>query len=91
MSNSDTVTKARQVWEGSVLNKALSRSPERKERFRVERRLELSRQGVEKIRRMAGDEIPAAFAETPTGSLEPIQAEELLPFDPDEEDREGLE
>lgn len=64
---------------------------ERKERFRVERRLELSRQGVEKIRRMAGDEIPAAFAETPTGSLEPIQAEELLPFDPDEEDREGLE
>ena len=43
MSNSDTVTKARQVWEGSVLNKALSRSPERKERFQTTSDIEIKR------------------------------------------------
>ncbi len=43
MSNSNTVTTARQAWEDSVLKKALSRSPERKERFETTSGIEVKR------------------------------------------------
>ena len=43
MSNSNTVTTARQAWEDSILGKALSRSPERKERFETTSGIEIKR------------------------------------------------
>ena len=43
MSNSNTVTTARQAWEDSILGKALSRSPERKERFETTSGIEVKR------------------------------------------------
>ncbi len=43
MSNSDSVAKAQQEWEDSVLKKALSRSPERKERFHTTSDIEIKR------------------------------------------------
>jgi methylmalonyl-CoA mutase N-terminal domain/subunit len=43
MSNSDSVAKAQQEWEDSVLKKALSRSPERKERFQTTSDIEIKR------------------------------------------------
>ena len=43
MSNTKTVTTARQSWEDSVLKKALSRSAERKERFETTSGIEIKR------------------------------------------------
>lgn len=43
MSNSDSVAKAQQEWEDSVLKKALSRSPERRERFHTTSDIEIKR------------------------------------------------
>ena len=43
MSNSDNVAKAQQQWEDSVLKKALSRSPERRERFHTTSDIEIKR------------------------------------------------
>ena len=43
MSNSDSVAKAQQQWEDSVLKKALSRSPERRERFQTTSDIEIKR------------------------------------------------
>ncbi len=43
MSNAKTVTTARNAWEDSVLKKALSRSPERKERFETTSGIEIKR------------------------------------------------
>ena len=43
MRNPNTVTTARQTWEDSVLKKALSRSPERKERFETTSGIEVKR------------------------------------------------
>ena len=43
MSDSDSVAKAQQEWEDSVLKKALSRSPERKERFQTTSDIEIKR------------------------------------------------
>ena len=43
MSDSNTVTTARQAWEDSILGKALSRSPERKERFETTSGIEVKR------------------------------------------------
>ncbi len=43
MRNAKTVTTARQAWEDSVLKKALSRSPERKERFETTSGIEIKR------------------------------------------------
>ena len=43
MSNSNTVTTARQAWEDSILGKDLSRSPERKERFETTSGIEIKR------------------------------------------------
>ena len=43
MSNSDNVAKAQQEWEDSVLKKALSHSPERRERFHTTSDIEIKR------------------------------------------------
>ena len=43
MRNPNTVTTARNAWEDSVLKKALSRSPERKERFETTSGIEIKR------------------------------------------------
>ena len=43
MSDSDNVAKAQQQWEDSVLKKALSRSPERRERFHTTSDIEIKR------------------------------------------------
>ena len=43
MSNANTGATARQAWEDSVLKKALSRSPERKEHFETTSGIEVKR------------------------------------------------
>ncbi len=64
---------------------------DRDDRVRVTRRLELSRDGVEKIRRHVGGDLQTELPDLAPESLAPVTADELLAFDPDEEEEASID
>ena len=60
-------------------------------RLRLTRRLELSREGVEKVRREIQGDFLTELPDRSSDTLQPVQAGDLLPFDPDEEDPNELD
>ena len=61
------------------------------ERIRLTRRLELSRNGVEKVRKQEFEEFITEVPEQSLETLQPVTTGELMAFDPDEEEREVID
>ena len=61
------------------------------ERIRLTRRLELSRNGVEKVRKQEFEGFITEVPEQSLETLQPVTTGELMAFDPDEEEREVID